>query len=322
MNMYGKGFAADGMSCRFGGEVVSTATFVSSTAAACTAPAWMSTGVVTVEVSLNDGADFSDVGAEFTYETGATVETVLPTRGGYGIEGQTVTVMGKHFQATGNWRCHFSKKDVEGLLLSSTAVVCNAPPRGAGAVSVSVSNGGLVAQGAALYEYGARRAALSFHPSKGPNEGGTLVTVTGIESGAESVECQFGVDLWRLGTVVSGTVVCSTPSSNAAGLVNFVLRNRSEGTVDGDVFKYEYYAMPTISGVFPGVGLVRGGSVVSVRGTGFITEEGLACRFGGLVVSGTGARLETSTVVACIAPKPREEGAVAVEMAARLFSPS
>ena len=64
MNMYGKGFAADGMSCRFGGEVVSTATFVSSTAAACTAPAWMSTGVVTVEVSLNDGADFSDVGAE------------------------------------------------------------------------------------------------------------------------------------------------------------------------------------------------------------------------------------------------------------------
>ena len=117
-----------------------------------------------------------------------------------------------------------------------------------------------------------------------------------------------------MGTVVSGTVVCSTPSSNAAGLVNFVLRNRSEGRVDGDVFKYEYYAMPTISGVFPGVGLVRGGSVVSVRGTGFITEEGLACRFGGLVVSGAGARLETSTVVACIAPKPREEGAVAVEI--------
>ena len=53
---------------------------------------------------------------------------------------------------------------------------------------------------------------------------------------------------------------------------------------------------------------------MSVRGTGFITEEGLACRFGGLVVSGAGARLETSTVVACIAPKPREEGAVAVEI--------
>ena len=53
---------------------------------------------------------------------------------------------------------------------------------------------------------------------------------------------------------------------------------------------------------------------MSVRGTGFITKEGLACRFGGLVVSGAGARLETSTVVACIAPKPREEGAVAVEI--------
>jgi len=317
MSIHGKGFVAEGLLCRFGSEIVATAKMLSSTMAACMAPAWETTGVVAVEVSLNGGADFSDTGREFTYEVGATVEGLRPSRGEAGlVDDQVVTVMGQHFQATGQFRCRFGQdKTVQGRFLSSTEVVCKAPVRGAGTVSVGVINDGLSASGSALFEYGARRAALSIHPSKGPTEGSTLVTVTGWgpEASVDDVECHFGM---RLGTAVAGTagtVLCASPNSGTVGLVKFVLRKRSEGGEVGTAFDFEYYATPTILDVFPGSGLVLGGTVVTVRGANF-GADGLTCRFGALGVTGADARWETSSVVACVSPQAFEEGAVAVEI--------
>ena len=52
---------------------------------------------------------------------------------------------------------------------------------------------------------------------------------------------------------------------------------------------------------------------MSVRGANF-RADGLACRFGALSVKGAGALWVTSSVVACVAPQPREEGSVAIEI--------
>ena len=231
MSVYGRGLTGDGLLCRFGGEVVSMGKLLSSTKAACTAPVRTSTGVVAVELSLNDGADFSDIRRDFTYVVGATVDGLIPSRGEDSVDGQVVSVAGRHFDSSGQVHCRFGQdRSVQGRTLSSTLVACNVPVRGAGVVTVGVSDGGLHATGSALFEYGARRAVLSCNPTKGPMEGGSLVTVSGwgIESGLDGVECQFGMDRLLLGTEVAGTVVCSTPRSSAAGLVNFIVRRRSE----------------------------------------------------------------------------------------------
>ena len=60
-----------------------------------------------VELSMNGGADYSDLGREFTYEVGATMAGVTPSRGETGADGQVVTVTGRHFQASGQLRCRF-----------------------------------------------------------------------------------------------------------------------------------------------------------------------------------------------------------------------
>jgi hypothetical protein len=316
VSMHGSGFLiGEGVLCRFGSEVAK-AQVLSSTVAACMTPARESPGVVAVEVSVNGGADFSDVRRDFTYAVAATVEGLVPSRGEGGVDGQVVTVVGQHFEASGQLRCRFGQDHtVQGLYLSSTLVACKAPLRGAGTVTVGVSDGGLRASGSVGFEYGARRVALSCSPTKGPAEGGTRVAVTGwdIEAGVDGVECQFGMDRSRLGTAIAGGVVCSTPSSGAAGVVNLLVRKRSEGEGAGTLFKFEYYANPMILDVFPGSGLVQGGTVVCVWGANFGTD-GLTCRFGAFDVTGADARLVTSSVVACVAPQPLVAGAVAVEI--------
>ena len=90
----------------------------------------------------------TDLGKEFTYETGATIEVLRPSRGESGLEGQIVTISGQHFQASGQPRCRFGQdQTVQGRVLSSTLIACKVPVHGAGTVTVGLSDGGLAASG-------------------------------------------------------------------------------------------------------------------------------------------------------------------------------
>ena len=108
-SVHGRGFAAEGLVCRFGSDGMGMGKLVSSTMAACSVPARASTGVVAVGLSLNGGVDFTDLGREFTYEMGATIEVLRPSRGESGVEGQVVTIAGQHFRTSGQPRCRFGQ---------------------------------------------------------------------------------------------------------------------------------------------------------------------------------------------------------------------
>eukprot|EP00961_Rhodomonas_salina_P109467 1473504-Rhodomonas_salina.1 len=85
VSVVGSGFVDGGLQCRFGvNEVVAgrSAEWISSTALACVAPVSVSgPGIVGVEVSVNDGADFTADGKQFLYEVGATVDALRPSYG-------------------------------------------------------------------------------------------------------------------------------------------------------------------------------------------------------------------------------------------------
>eukprot|EP00961_Rhodomonas_salina_P140310 1888226-Rhodomonas_salina.1 len=106
VSLHGFGFREEGLQCRFGGVVgdvaSGTARWESSSLIGCVAPeAATGPGPVGVEVSVNDGADFTTDGKHFLYEVGATVEALRPSTGVNGESGQVVTVLGRHFEQTG-----------------------------------------------------------------------------------------------------------------------------------------------------------------------------------------------------------------------------
>eukprot|EP00961_Rhodomonas_salina_P050163 673802-Rhodomonas_salina.1 len=87
----GSGFTLTGLQCRFGADVVegAGASWMSSTMVKCVAPKRMGAqGPVSLEVSINDGADFTSDGQQYVYDLEATVEGVRPSQGIAGREGQ------------------------------------------------------------------------------------------------------------------------------------------------------------------------------------------------------------------------------------------
>lgn len=109
VSVLGAGFRQQGLSVRMGASVVSRSDvmWVSSSLVLLTAPARLVPEKVDVEISINDGADFSSVGKQYLYEAGATVEALLPSRGMSETAGQVVTVVGQHFTESGELSCRF-----------------------------------------------------------------------------------------------------------------------------------------------------------------------------------------------------------------------
>ena len=65
------------------------------------------TGAVTVELSINDGADFTSDGKMYMYEMGVTVSGLMPSWGRSKTAGQVVTVIGSHFEQSQELSCQF-----------------------------------------------------------------------------------------------------------------------------------------------------------------------------------------------------------------------
>ena len=123
--------------------------------------------------------------------------------------------------------------------------------------------------------------------------------------------------------VVSGslrndsTVVCTVPGS---GTSEVPVSLAQDGRRLEDTVNFQYFEAPTIAGISPSRGSVSGGLVVSVRGAN-LRGKGLVCRFWTTMVTGAGARLVTSTVVACVAPRySGTQGKVTVEVSVNELS--
>jgi hypothetical protein len=310
VTVVGTGFDEEGLLLRMGTSVVdrSEVMWASSTKVLLTAPASDRQGKLVVEASVNNGADFTSDGKMYLYEAGASVESLLPSRGMSGKSGQVVTLVGQHFVESQELSCRFGDSlAVSGLYMSSSMIACTVPLREAGSVMVSASNNGQDAgPGTAQYTYEAwQGAVLTVTPSAGPISGGTTVTVhvSRAQSDLGSVRCKFGSEIVG-GTSVSGSkVACVTPWMAKGGVVAFTLLDNVDGAKIGMDAPFMFYAAPRVTNLNPTRGVLTGGTTVFVTGSGFLGDEGLQCRFGEMVVTaGCGARWVTSTLVACIAP--------------------
>jgi len=206
--------------------------------------------------------------------------------------GDTVTINGGGFKAPA--RVLFGSTNAQVLSVSANRItvrtpVSSSPPDQRITVSVTVTidvNGDDQASdtitGAFTYTPGGggdvQPAIFTVTPGTGPNEGGTVVSITG-EGFAAPVQVEFGSDGTFLEAevlnVTSTNIQVRTPAATGFGQalqnqsVSVRVRNLDSGLTATRVNAFRYGSEVLITGASPDRGPVSGGDTVTVFGQGF-----------------------------------------------------
>jgi len=274
-------------------------------------------GIVELEVSVNNGAEFTSNGVQYMYEIGAEVHDVMPSRSLMGTPGQTVTVTGQYFEMSSGLSCWFGDSaSVSALYVSSTNVMCKVPERGLGTVYLTVSSNGLnmgQTQGS-HFEYVSAGKILSVTPSTGPVSGSTVVTLKGVHLTAVSddVKCRFAGRAFPAVKVSETEVECSSPENSVEEMMEVSLVWDAASVQASNALEYFYHAHVSIERLQPTRGPTAGETLVTVVGTGF-REQGLSLRMGTRMVSRGDVMWASSTKVLVTAPVNIGTGKLAIE---------
>jgi len=187
------------------------------------------------------------------------------------------------------------------ITLSNTQMICDTPAKAASRVPVEVTTDGgrTYSQNHVAYLYSGLEVVTSISPSKGPDQGSTMVRVSG--SGFQnfaSLSCMFGVTKVSARWFSSDAVECTAPPKNAGLEVSVrVANNGFDFSTTYGVFLMT--ARESITDVKPTISPITGGTVISIIGTAFTRSHSLFCRFGS---KDSAARYYTSTFLTCITP--------------------
>jgi IPT/TIG domain len=179
-----------------------------------------------------------------------------------------------------------------------TATTPTAPNGIAGPQNVVVSNPYFSVVAINGFEYTATLTSLtSVSPLIGPTTGGTTFTIRG--SHLENIS---GVSIGGArATIVSQTptkIMAKTPGGNV-GPSNIVVTSSTGSLTNPSVFIYTSGggSVPTIALLEPSSGATSGGTVITIRGTGFFSTSGVS--FGGI---DTTFNVLSDTVITAISP--------------------
>lgn len=343
--------ASPSLSCRFGGQDATPAVFMSPTRILCLVPeSPVGPREVSLTVS-NNAQDFAAGSALiFTYLSAFTVVRSEPNAGPVD-GGTEVALTGTGLGETGPWACVFSENDVvPATQLGNGQLQCKSPPQPPGRAMLRVFRSpsplasavsGAIAAAAEnslrdfglVFEYQSNMFISSVEPRSGSSLGGTPVTLRGFGFGDanSTLTCKFGEQNGQPMTSPAvraspGVAVCSSPPrilrpENGNGKVSSVdsvtpsvvsvtlSLNGADFTSRGP--QYMYYEPVEVLGVFPALGSVNGGTVVTVVGRHFFPSEALSCRFGAFVTSP--GEFVSSDAIRCSAP-PSPHGPTKVEI--------
>ena len=307
----GQNFVAGGrLLCMFGSTTV-YATFVSSSELSCPAPPHLP-ATVAVEVALN-GVDYTTDGVTFQFRDLARVQALSP-RAGSSSGGTLVTLVGAGFDPN-TTLCRFGDLEPQQPqeFVSDTEVKCVAPaaPRlFLGFVFVEITNNGQDYSASGMtFQYLPQQVVTSVKPLTGPDSGGTVVTVLGVNFvSSDLIQCAFGDSApVRARWLSSGQLECVTPTHVPGSVSVEVTNNGVDYTSNGVQFTFD--PMPAVLRLEPDTGPLVGATAVTVHGIHFTRQQSW-CRFGVRTVP---AMFVSSTVVKCSSP-PHAEGPVAVEV--------
>lgn len=297
--------------CMFDATIVG-ATFVSDSEVLCPAPAHIA-GVVAVEVASN-GVDFTTDGTLYTYAATPAVTSISPLWGS-AMGGSMVAINGQGF-VDGTTMCRFgdAEPQLPASFEGSNRIVCVAPPAPRlflGFVPVEITNNGQdFSRSGVAFQYQPQQVVTAVKPLSGPDTGGTVVSVFGVNFVASSVAaCRFGAGTAPVSArwLSSSLLECVSPRSPPGSVALEVSNNGVDFSSDGVLFRFD--PMAAVLRLEPSTGPITGSTAVTVHGNHFANEQ-TWCRFGVVVVP---AVFISSTQLKCSTP-PHEAGPVPVEV--------
>lgn len=269
-------FAGD-LRVRFGGVGV-PATFLSENVLSCVSPAGEA-GVTEVAPMVGTLA-LTHSTKQFQYvldAKAASVNTTFDIIGGIA----TAVMKGDSFVNTSHLACKFGGLAVvPAAFTSASKISCGVPPlSGAGFTSLKVgvdSKKNVLADD--RFDYATETPLLTFSPSSGQREGGTLVVMSGGRfSGTEMIECVFDWISVPAVWLSEEVIQCKSPvweKEETQVHVTVVINNEGVGR---GLFTY---TRTFVDYVIPEEGDRSGGTLVTISGSGFDSGKQWFCWFG------------------------------------------
>lgn len=232
-----------------------------------------SNGSVDVTVTTPEGTSTIDSASHFTYGPPPSATSVAPFEGPE-AGGTEVTITGTNLEEATDVK--FGSSDARSFGVQSSTSVTAVAPAGTGTVGVTVKTpyGTTTSGGNEQFTYvrtGAAPVVSKLSAKKGPAGGTTKLMITGTGfTDASSVD--FGSTSASF-TFLSATSIYAEAPPGTAGTVDVTVATPfgTSAPSTKDHFKYE---KPTITSVTPAKGLLTGGTMVTVTGTGFAPGEG------------------------------------------------
>ncbi len=231
VNIVGSNFTT-ASTVSFGSVPATSFTVQSSTQIVATVPT-QSAGTVAVTVTTLAGTTPTSVADNFIYVAPPTVTNLNPAAGP--ITGGSFTIDGTNLSTVSTLNIGGSKASF--TIVSGTEIMATAPAHAAGAVSVSVTNGGGTASG--QFTYVTQPTVSGVSPGSGAGTGGTSVIITGSNfTGSSTVS--FGGTAATGVTVVSTSEITATAPAHGAGVVDVTVANSGvmSATSLADQFTY------------------------------------------------------------------------------------
>ncbi|RUR01400.1 IPT/TIG domain-containing protein [Labedella endophytica] len=285
----------------FGGFAGTELTVVSDTEITVTTPSAAAPGPVQVVVFAGGGA--SEPG-EFTYFAVAEITAVTPASGEE-PGGETVTITGSCF--TGATGVLFGDEPATDVVVVDDGTITAVTPAGIGTVDVTVVNpgecGDATLEDAFTYVPEGAPVLTAIDPDRGPEVGGTAVTITG--TGLDSTT-SVTIDGEEVGfTIVDDTEITLVTPPHAPETVDVVVTNAGGASAPLD---FTYVGVTTVDTVTPDEGPLAGGTGVTIIGSCF--TDATAVLFGD--VPATDVVVVSDTVITATAPASIAVGSVDV----------
>jgi len=274
-------------------------------------------GSVTVSVIAGDAAiQQGSNAAEFEYREEMSISLLQPASG---IKGTltTVSAVGTGFTPEPVF-CAFANVQVQASYFSSSLIKCNAPKiQQLGAVSFTLlsmdsSNHSypVATEGAIVFEVLAPAPALQIIPSVGPVIGGTRITLLGWNLVDDRViACIFGRQVVPARHLANDAPTCTTSVFVDVGNTTVAVQTERRGVIP-QMSGYLVTAASQIR-IYPSLGPLQGGHLVTLVGQSFDQARGFVCYFGNYSSS---AYFVTSSQLSCQAA-PQQAGTVQVNVA-------
>ncbi|MDO7882939.1 MBG domain-containing protein [Salinibacterium soli] len=312
VTLTGSGFGATGVPVvTIDGRAATCVTRLSDTTISFVAPAGTSTGARTVEVTPATRGGSASLAGGYTYVAATTTPTISSVSPSSGLTsgGTTITLRGTGFtSATTPSVLVGGSCATDVVVVDATTITATTPTGVAGVRDVVVTTSTGQATAAASFTYRDAPAILTLSPSSGSTAGGQTVVITGRgfgETGTPVVTIggQPVASVERL----SDTQIRIVTQPGAPG-AQAVQVTPAGGSTLNKPNAYTYLA-PTVTSLQPYAGSTRGGTKVTITGTGFGDSGTPVVTFGG--VPATSVVRVSSTQVTAVTPA-HESGAVAV----------